>query len=99
MSRPHGPGASWPVTAGAGLAGAGGVSAAVGGAEVRRVPSLNAQPSRRIMCLMLCRMTYLRGNRHRTDLAGCPGKAERARAVEPVARGRHLVDRSTIGTA
>jgi hypothetical protein len=31
----------------------GDVSAAVGGAEVRRVPSLNAQPSRRIMCLTL----------------------------------------------
>jgi hypothetical protein len=71
--RPHRPEAGWPVTADAGRAGAGGVSAAAGGVEVRRVPALHARPSRRIMCLTLSRMTYPRGNLHRTGLVACRG--------------------------
>ena len=71
--RTQGPGASWPVTAGAGLARGGGVSAAVGGPEVRRIPSLKRPALKADHCRMLSRITYLRGNLHRTDLAGCRG--------------------------
>jgi hypothetical protein len=62
------------------------VSSAVGRADVRRVCSVNAKPSRQIMYLTLSRITYLRGNLHRTGLAGCRGPED---VLVQVERGEH----------
>jgi hypothetical protein len=51
------------------------------------------------MCPTLSRITYLRGNLHRTGLAGCRGGRREHERSSRSRGGRRLVDRWTIGTA